>query len=65
MALKALLRQPYIQLHGRQMTIHLAAVPALDALRPLWPFVRRMELATERGGVRLRFEFIVTGGSDA
>jgi hypothetical protein len=65
MALKALLRQPYLQVHGRELTIHLAAVPALERFRPIWPYLRRVAVATERGGLRLHFEFIVTEVSDA
>jgi hypothetical protein len=65
LALKALLRQPYVQVHGRHLTIHLAEVPALRSLRTVWPHVRRVEVATEREGVRLRVVFTVTGGIDA
>jgi len=63
--LKALLREPYIQMHGRELTIHLAAVPALEPFRPIWPSLRRIEVTTERGRLRLHFELIVTGVSDA
>ena len=65
MGLKPLLRQPYFQLHGRELTIHLAAVPALESFRPIWPYVRRIDVSTERGVLRLHFELIVTGESDA
>jgi hypothetical protein len=65
MGLKALLREPYIQVRGRELTIHLAAVPALEPFRPIWPYVRRIEVTTERGRLRLHFELIVTGVSDA
>ena len=65
LALKALLRQPYVQVQGRHLTIHLAEVPALHALRSVWPHVRRVEVATEREVVRLRVVFTVTGDIDA
>jgi hypothetical protein len=65
LALKAMLRQPYVQIHGRHLTIHLAEVPALHSLRTVWPHVRRVEVATEPEGVRLRVVFTVTGAIDA
>ena len=65
LALKALLRQPYVQVQGRHVTIHLAEVPALQSLRTVWPHVRRLEVATEREAVRLRVVFTVTEVIDA
>jgi hypothetical protein len=65
LALKAVLRQPYVHVHGRQLTVRLAEVPALRSLHDIWPYLRRVELATEPNGVRLDFVFIVTGGIDA
>jgi hypothetical protein len=65
LALKAFLRQAYIEVRGRYVTIHLADVPALESLRAVWPSVRRVELATEREGVRMRVVFIVSEGVDA
>jgi hypothetical protein len=65
LALRALLHQPYVQIQGRHLTIHLAEVPALQSLRTVWPHVRSVEVATEREGVRLRVVFTVTGVIDA
>jgi hypothetical protein len=52
-AIKAALRQPYISVTGRQLTITLADLPALQRLRDFWSQLRRAELATEPGSVRI------------
>jgi hypothetical protein len=65
LALKALLRQPYVHFQGRHLTIHLAEVPALQSWRAVWPHVRSVEVATEREGVRLRVVLTVTEVTDA
>jgi hypothetical protein len=59
-ALSAVLRQPYIQVNGRQVTISLTDVPALNRLRDLWPCVKSADLRTEGGAIVMVFTFSVT-----
>ncbi len=64
-ALRAALRQPYISVQGRQLAIALADVPALRPMRALWEHLRRAELATEPGIVRVGFLFAMTEATHA
>ena len=65
MGLKAALRQPYVEVSGRRLTICLADVPPLQSIRELWPYVRRVELSTDRGAVRAHFVFSMSEVIDA
>jgi hypothetical protein len=40
-------------------------VPALHPYRAMWPYLRRVDIATESGGLRLGVVFTMTGGIDA
>jgi hypothetical protein len=51
--LKAMWRQPFVHVHGRRVTIDLAAVPALAAWRDIWRHVRRMTFETAPGALRV------------
>jgi hypothetical protein len=64
-ALKAALRQPYISVTGRQLTITLADLPALQRLRGFWSELRRAELTTEPGSVRVDLVVSVAEATDA
>jgi hypothetical protein len=64
-ALKAALRQPYISVTGRQLTIALADLPALQRLRGFWSELRRAELTTEPGSVRVDLVVSVAEATDA
>ncbi len=52
-ALRAALRQPYVTLSGRRLTIDLAAVPALAPMARYWPHLRRVAITTADRTVRL------------
>jgi hypothetical protein len=58
-ALKAALRQPYVTISGRRVTVHLADVPALQSIRGVWPHVRRVDFSTRRGTVQADVLFAV------
>jgi hypothetical protein len=60
MALRAAVHQPYIHVHGRQLTIDLAAIPALQQWRALWRHLERAEFETAPGVLRIRFSVRVT-----
>lgn len=60
LALKAALRQPYVEVHGRRLVIHLQDVPALSGWRNLWSHFRRLEVALDGAGVRLQFGLTIT-----
>ncbi|MBA3269201.1 MAG: hypothetical protein H0T71_01725 [Acidobacteria bacterium] len=58
-ALKQVLKQPFIHIHGRSVTIDLAEVPALRGHHHLLRFIRRVELSTEPGVVAAHFHVAV------
>ena len=54
-ALKAAVRQPFLHVHGRRLTIDLAAVPALAAWRDLWRYLQQLTFETTPNGLRVGF----------
>lgn len=61
-ALHAALRLSFLEFHGRFVTVHLAAVPALARYRALWPHLRSARLATAPGRVRLEASLSIDQG---
>ena len=57
--LKAVVHQPYVHIHGRHVTIDVAAVPALDPWRTVWPHFRSVQLSTDQAVLRVRFAFSI------
>jgi hypothetical protein len=60
MALRAAVHQPFIHIHGRQLTIELSAIPAFQEWRELWKFLELAEFETVPGALRIRFSVRVT-----
>ena len=58
-ALGIAVRRPYIDVHGRQVTIRLADLPALRPMRHIWPHVTSASLRTETGALVVDFTFAV------
>ena len=59
LALRAVVHQPYIHIHGRHVTIDLAAVPALAPWREMWRHLRQVEIETSPEALRVRFAVAV------
>ncbi len=59
LALSAALRQPYIRVNGREVTISLADVPALHGFREVWPYVTSAGLRTDGRAIVMDFTFSV------
>jgi hypothetical protein len=59
-ALSAALRQPYLRVNGREVTISLADVPALHGLREVWPYVKSAGFRTDGRAIVMDFTFSVT-----
>jgi hypothetical protein len=53
--LRATLHQPYLRVHGRQVTVRLAELPTLAPWRDFLPFVRRAELSSDARTLRVHF----------
>jgi hypothetical protein len=60
LALSRALRQPYIRVSGREVTISLAAVPALHGWREVWPYIKSAGLRTDGGAIVIDFTFSMT-----
>jgi hypothetical protein len=60
-ALKAVLHRPYVHIHGRHVTIDLAAIPELESWRELWKFVHHLRFETAPGTLRMQFAVSVKG----
>jgi hypothetical protein len=60
-ALRAVVRLPFVEFHGRLVTIHLAAVPALAAYRALWPHLRSARFATAPRALRVEVGLSIDG----
>ena len=58
-AVRAVVRLPYIEVSGREVTIRLADVPALGHLREVWPHVTSAGLRTQSRTLALNFTFSV------
>jgi hypothetical protein len=59
LALRAWLRQPYVQASGRQVEVAIAAVPALAPYAAIWPHVRRVHIETAPARARVDVEVFV------
>ena len=57
--LKALVRVPFLHVHGRHLTIELAALPAPEGWRDLWKHLRDLTFATSPGALRVGFAVAV------
>jgi hypothetical protein len=55
LGLKAVVHQRFIHIHGRQLTIDLASVPALAAWRESWRHLRQVTFETAPGALRVGF----------
>jgi hypothetical protein len=53
LGLKALVRAPFVHVRGRQLTIDLARVPALERWRDLWRHLRELTFETRPGALCL------------
>lgn len=63
--LKAFVRQPFVEIHGRHLTVDLAAVPALAEWRDLWKYLQQLTFATAPGALRVGFVVAINGGHTA
>ena len=59
--LKAVVREPYVEFRGREVTIALDRVPALAPLNELWPHVRQLTFATSPQGLRVGVTMEIAG----
>jgi hypothetical protein len=62
-ALRAILRSTFVEFHGRLVTVHLAAVPALRPYRALWPHLTSARLATAPGVLRVGVGIAIDQGA--
>jgi hypothetical protein len=53
------LRQPYVRVQGRRVTIDLAGIPALQPWRDVWKHVTTVTLRTAPGVLRVGFAMTV------
>ena len=58
-AVRAAVRQPSVRVSGREVTVDLAAVPALVPYAAIWPHLRRLDIATSAGRVTIDVEIAV------
>ena len=63
--LKATLRQPYVHIHGRHVTVELAEAPVFREWRDAWQHLRRVEFATEPGALGVSFAVLIPEQSHA
>jgi hypothetical protein len=54
-ALRAVVHRRYIHVHGRHLTIDLAAVPGLESWREWWAHVHHVGVQTTRHTLQLQF----------
>lgn len=54
--IKAAVHRPFLQVHGRFVSIDLSAVPGLSAWRDLWVYLRRLSFEVVPGALRIGFE---------
>jgi hypothetical protein len=54
-----LVRQPYIRMRGRQVTIDLAEIPALQPWRALWSHIPVLTFETLPGALRVGFAIAI------
>jgi hypothetical protein len=60
--LRATLREPFVEVHGRHVTIHLAAVPAFASFRTFWPHLKFVGFSTVPGVVRMQLGVAIDDG---
>jgi len=60
LAVRAALRQPFVQVRGRLVVVDLGAVPALRPYAALFPHVRRVDIETAPGELRVGVEILVS-----
>jgi hypothetical protein len=60
LGVKAAVRASFVHVTGRQVVIDLGAVPALQPYAPLFPYVRRMDVATAPGRILVDVAISVT-----
>jgi hypothetical protein len=53
--LKRVLKESYVRIQGRYVTVALDAVPVLRPYRELWRYVRQVEMTTTAGVLTMRF----------
>jgi hypothetical protein len=58
-ALKRVLKQPYVRIDGRHVTVALDALPVLRPYRELLRYVRQIEMTTSAGALTVRFRVAV------
>jgi hypothetical protein len=61
--LRAMLPSAFVEFHGRRVTVHLAAMPALAPYRAWWPHVRSARLATAPGVLRVGVTIAIDQGA--
>lgn len=57
--LRYVLKQAYLQVHGRQIMVNLAAVPGLDEYRAMLRHVTSLDITTETGVLIVRFRLSI------
>lgn len=57
--LKALVRQPFLHVHGRHLTIDLSAIPAFSGWRDLWNNLHQLTFATAPGALHVGFSIAI------
>ncbi len=60
--LRAAVRQPFVEISGRNLTLHLASMPALASFREVWPHVTSAQLSTAPGVLRVHLSVSISGG---
>jgi len=58
-ALKGVLKQSYVRIHGRHVTVALDAVPVLRPYRELLRYVKQIEMTTTAGALIVRFHVAI------
>lgn len=64
-ALRAVVRQPFIHIHGRHVTIDLVSVSGLESWRELWKHVRGLTFVTAPGVLRVGLVAAVKDGESS
>jgi hypothetical protein len=62
--LKVFVHQPFIHIHGRQLTIELAAMPVPPPWNDWWRHVRHLTFETVAGALRIGFTLDIRAEND-